>query len=693
MTDRGRLLAFESLEDPPGVEVIDRIERLQYRLQTSDPVSPSDVGTDSVPFPIDRAVSVTTSELVLPTVVAVCVRDSSGETLANVGHLESETLGEGTYILELSAQVKTYVVVDGPLEVTADLMEVRMEFDGPREVTLGALSRHDRPAVTVATTDDPVEMMAAVSTFGSALKTTSPERSFPFNRGHPPAVSLADTSDIPDSIRRPETGVRLEVPPTYGSVYAVAPLAYYLGAEVVPGQTPRLVTDDGFERALDEPDGLERGVERTLKQVFLLDCVVRTEGVYSIELRERNELDRRLDIDWARLYDRPLSERVGTYLDIPYALVRDQIPTWRLTVQVDPVRSTVEQLPFVTDDLAVVRSVDSSVSESVETVVQPMGDGGTLTRSTTGASDGHTHSFVEPQPADSLEQAWIGDGVPIGASKLIPEAFQNRLDLEPTDGEITISIVLNDPRMREERDLVDQAYGDRRALPFDVTVERDLTTAKLREHLHRSADFFHYIGHTEDAGFECADGYLDAGTLEEIGVDAFLLNSCNSYQQGLGLIEAGAVGGVVTLNEVINDGAVRVGETVARLLNAGFPLRVALTIARDESVLGGQYIVVGDGGMTVTQAASRTPNLLEIREVDDEFAMSIRMYTTDETGLGAVYSPHLRDNSEYFLNSGEIGPFRVSNEELGDFLTLENVPVKADGELYWSSSLSAEDLS
>jgi hypothetical protein len=415
--------------------------------------------------------------------------------------------------------------------------------------------------------------------------------------------------------------------------------------------------------------------------------------VYSIELRERNELEGRLGLDWAKLYDRPLSERVATYLDVLYALVCDQIPTWRLTAHVDPVSSTVEQLPFVTNDLAVVRSAVSPTAESVGTVVQSMGDGGTLTRSTTGASDGHDHSFVEPEQTDSLEQAWIGDGVPIGASKVIPEAFQNRLDLEPTDGEITISIVLNDPRMRKERDLVDQAYGDRRALPFDVTVERDLTTAELREHLHRSADFFHYIGHTEEMGFECADGYLDAATLEETGVDAFFLNSCNSYHQGLRLIEAGAVGGVVTLNDVINDGAVRVGETVARLLNAGFPLGAALTIARDESVLGGQYIVVGDGGMTVTQAASRTPNLLRIRERDEGFSMSIRMFTTDETGLGAVYSPNLRDNSEYFLNSGETPSFGVSREELRDFLTLENVPVRTDGQLYWSSFLSVEDIS
>jgi len=689
MTDRDTLLAFETLDDPPGIEVIDRIERLRYRLHTSEPVSPTETSTGDILFPVDRAVSVTTEGFVLPNVIGICIRDMSGEMIANVGHLESESLGEGTYILELNAQITTYVVIDGPLEITSDLVEVRIEFDGSREVTLGALSRHDRPAATVTTTDDPIDMMAAVSTFGSALKATNPERSFPFNRGHPPAVTLGDSLEIPDSVERPDTGIRLEVPPEYGEIYTIAPLAYYLGADVVPGPAPRLVTDAGFEHQLDGSDG----VERTFKQVFLLDCVTRTEGAYNIELRERNELEGRLGLDPGTLYGRPLAEQVETYLNIPYALVRDQIPEWRLTVHVEPVRSTVEQLPFVVDDLAVVRTETSpSTRPSGSAATQPSAGGGVITRSAASTSTPEEHSYVEPETTDSLEQAWIGPSIPIGASKLTPEAFQNRLELEPTDGEISIAIVLNDERMSEERDLVDRAYGDREALPFDVTVMRELTVDELRDQLGREHDFFHYIGHTEEDGFECADGKFDAATLPETGVNAFLLNACNSYQQGLHLIEAGAVGGIVTLNDIINDGAVRVGETVARLFNAGFPLRAALTIARDESVLGGQYIVVGDGGMTVTQAASRTPNLLEIEREGDGFALDIQMYSTDDAGLGTVYMPHLRDNDEYFLNSGSIASFHVSQEELRGFLTLEDVPVRNDGDLYWSSSVSVDDL-
>jgi len=692
MTDRDTLLAFETFDELPGLEIVDRIERLRYKLRTSDPVSPTETSTDDILFPVDRAVRVTTSELVLPTAVGVCVRDSSGEMLANVDHLESESLGEGTYILELSAQIKTYITVEGPVDITSDLVEVRIEFGGHREMVLGANSSHDRPAATVTTSDNPVDVMAAVSTFGSALKTTSPERSFPFNRGHPPAVSLGSSLEIPEPIRRPETGIRLEIPADYDAIYTVAPLAYYLGAEVVPGRTPQLVTDTGFEQRLGGPDGFERGVEQTLKQIFLLDCVTRTEGVHKVELRERNELDGRLGLDWQRLYDCPLAEQVATYLEIPYTLVRDQVPQWRLTVHVKPESSTVEQLPFVVNDLAIVRSVSSPSTRPAGGTAHPTTDGGSITRSATEAPSTNDTDYVEPSSADSLEQAWIGDSIPIGASKLTPEAFRNRLDLEPTDGDISITIVLNDSRMNEERDLVNRAYGDRETLPVDVTVRRDLAVAELREQFQQENHFFHYIGHTEEDGFNCSDGKLNVATLEETGVDAFLLNACNSYRQGLHLIEAGAVGGIVTLNEILNEGAVRIGEMVARLLNAGFPLRAALTIAREESVLGGQYIVAGDGGMTVTQAASRTPNLLKIRKDGDGFDLDIKMYSTDDAGLGTIYMPHLRENSEYFLNSGSTASFHVSREELFEFLKLEDVPVRNNGDLYWSSSVSIDEL-
>ncbi|MEF8814019.1 MAG: hypothetical protein V5A55_09400 [Halovenus sp.] len=704
MSGDGTFLQFETVKDPPGIEIVDKLEQLRYQLRTTSPVSPTPVPTDEFLFPVGKGVSVTTDAILLPNVVSVFVRDGAGNMVAEIDHLDDRSFDAGSYVLDFSTQIKTYLEVEGPLEVTTNAFQIRFEFPESTDVAIGFRSRHNRPAATVTTTPDPADVMAAISTFGSALKSTSPERSFPTLRGHPPEIELGSSLSIPDGLQRPDTGITIEVPATYEAIYPVAPLSYYLGAAVVPGDQPQIRTDAGFAYPFSYPHGFERDVERTLKQVFLLDCVTRTEGFYKVELRERNAVEESLDCDWASLYEQPLAERLEAYLDVPYEVLDPSVPEWRLTAHVEPVSDTVSQLPFVVDDLAAVRTASPTQQTGAVTTdpVPTTGGGSGFTRSVTRSSNttgtrsaadaAEERTYVEFEPADSLEQAWIGDGIPIGASKLTAEAFRNRLDREVTAGNISITIVVNDSQMDEEGDLIDSIYGDREHLPFDVTVRRNLTVAQLRAQLREDCNFLHYIGHTEAGGFECVDGMLDAASLEETGVDAFLLNACTSYRQGLCLIEAGAIGGIVTLTDILNDGAIRIGETLANLLNAGFPLRAALTVARDESVLGGQYIVVGDGGMTVAQAASRAPNLLELERQGDRYAVTIQAYATDTAALGTMYVPHLENNEEYFLCSGSEG-FQTTKEGLEHFLDLEDVPVRAgDGGIQWSSSLSVDEL-
>jgi len=696
-------LTFERLTEYSGVEVIDRVEHLRYQLYTSEPVSPSSLSTDKFHFPVGSGFRILADEFVLPSVVSVFVRDANGQMVSEIEHLDSESFGPGSYILELSTQIKTYIEVEGPVTITATPLELEFEFDEQTAIDVGVRSHHNRPAATITTTRDPVDIMAALSTFGSALKSTSPERSFPTLRGHPPAVELRTSLDIPDMIEPPETGVRIEAPPSYDAIFPLASLSYYLGAEITPAQRPRLVTEGGFEYELSYPEGFNDDVEQVLKQVFLLDCLTRTEGFYQVDLHERNALAPHLDFDWEALYEQSVGERVESYLSVSYRLIEEYVPEWRLTAHVEPTAETVEQLPFVVDDLAVVRTVDTAVqgtegAPAPAANVSPDGGESLLKRSAgadpsdVGVRSGSSISqsgermYVEFGESDSLEQAWLGEGIPVGASKLIPAAFRNRLDREVTAGDIGITIVLNDAQMAEEQDLVDSVYGDRENLPFDVTVRTNLTVDTLREELQQDKSFLHYIGHTDDGGFECADGRLDAATLDETGVDAFFLNACNSYEQGVELIEAGAIGGIVTLSNVFNEGAIRMGETIARLLNAGFPLRAALTIARDESILGGQYIVVGDGGLTVAQSASRTPFFLQIDPSGSKYQMDVQTYVTDTADIGTMSIPHLANIKQYHLSSSTINGFTLTANELAQFLELEEMPIRFDDELYWSST-------
>lgn len=690
-------IAFASLDGEAGLEIVDSIERHRYALHTADPLSSPLARVDPAEFyfPVDGAVRIQTTTITLPTVVTVCVRTATGDPLTEIEHFGHESLPRGDYSIELNAPIKVYLRTESAVTISSNALQTTIEFDDGADVFVGARSFHERPAGTITTTDDPRDMMAAVSTFGSALKTTSAERSYPTLRGHPPMIELGDELSIPEGLSPPETGVEIAIPADYQSVFVAAPLAYYLGATLVPGDRPVLRGENGFEHALDTARGFEAEVERVLKQVFFLDCLTRTEGYYPVELHERAEVERLVDLDFTELYQCSLTEQLEAYLDVPYSILEPYLPDWKLTSHVELTPTSIETLPFVVNDLAVIRTPraqEVTPSEIEAAAVDEFFRDGDFTRST---SEGPalSQSFMQPEASGALEDAWIGSDTPIGASKTTAEAFRNRLGRTPTDGEITITVVCNDVGMDEEQIAVHNVYGSREELPFDVTIRENLTTAELRDELARERDFFHYIGHIDAAGFQCTDGALDATTLETVGVDAFFLNACASYEQGLALIERGAIGGVVTLSDVINSGAMTIGQVMARLLNSGFPIQTALEVAREESLVGGQYTIVGDGGLAIAQAESGSPVLLELEESGSgSYGVSMTSFITSEGGMGSLFIPFVGETSKYFLNSGAVEQFKLTTDELTHLLSLENVPLRINGKLVWSNEMDPTDF-
>ena len=685
------------------LEVIDQVDRHRFTLQTSSPVSPTQATTDHFQFPIDKAISITVKSVTLPIVIPICVRDENGNVLTKVEHSAHETFAADTYSLELCAPIRLYLRTEGPVTVSSTMTGMTIDFDAPTEILIGARSASKQPATTVTTTDNPEDVMAAISTFGTALKTTAPERALPSFRGHPPLIERGNELAIPPVIDPPDTGVRLELPTEYRSIYVAAPLAYYLGASLAPGDAPRLITDTGFEHGLDPAHGFEREVERVLKQIFFLDILTQPEGLYPVSLHERQAIEPHVDLDFASLYDQPSATRLETYLDVPFSALEDHLPEWKQTAHIVPTPASAEMLPFTVNDLAVIRTPQAetgSISNLQAAAVDEFLRADAATRSTTSDSSS-SGDYVRPERTESLEQVWVDEGTPLGASKATVNAYQNRLDRTPTAGDIEITVVCNDidhttvysdaeMEMDEERDLVNRIYGSRADLPFSVNVYRDVTTTELRSVLDTPADFFHYIGHIEEEGFECLDGRLNAATLDTVGIDAFMLNACSSYKQGMGLIEAGSIGGIVTLSEVIDSAAIKMGRTFAGLLNRGFSLSAALDIARDETLFGGKYTVVGDGGLAIAQAESSTPLLVEVETNGEMFDVEFELYPTRQSGMGSMFVPYLGDNDEYVLNSNHLQWGSVTREDLQNFLRLEDMPVRFEGTLRWAQNLEAE---
>jgi hypothetical protein len=400
---------------------------------------------------------------------------------------------------------------------------------------VGARSVHERPAATITTTDEPETMMRALSHLSSSLKTVSPEQSFPTLRGHPPEIELGDSFDVPAAVadRRPETGVRLVVPPEYDYLYPVASLAFYLGARITPGSPPRLRTRDGFEYRLTEDGPFEDTVAGLLQQVLFLDCVVRTEGIYRLNLYERVEVEDRLPFDPAAVYELPPGPRLSRYLEIPYVELEPYLPRWGMTVHLPARPAGVEALPFVAANLGIVRSPRG------RRTVFPDG-----TDDTTGGAPGTRLDAAARQPYivpdrtdESVEHAWFADALPLDATKAMVAAYRNGLDRTPATEALHITVVCNDRTLARETEALDTVYGFREEFPFRIDSYRQLSVAALERVLRSDTHFLHYIGDA-GGGLDCPDGRLDAATLEDVAVDTFLLNAPESAEQGMELIEA-----------------------------------------------------------------------------------------------------------------------------------------------------------
>ncbi|WP_435152251.1 hypothetical protein [Haladaptatus sp. DFWS20] len=692
-------MEFRRHPDRDGLDIYDPVENVRFALVTSGSVQPTAISTESFYFPVDAAVTIDTASLEVPKLLPITIRTQDGRMVAETSDGSNRTVESGRYLIELStAPMKLYLAVESAFELRQKDAGVRLDFGSETTVRLGARSYHDRPAGTVTVTDDIHDLMRAMSLSGSALKTMSSERSFPTLRGHPPFIERGDEFSAPDGIRSPDTDVELVTPLDRAHVYPLASLAYYLGADVVPGSSPRLVAGD-FEYEFNSAVGYEDAVNRVLRQTFFLDCLTRTEGYYKVDLHERRQVEPLVDLDFSSLYDASLTERLATHLSVPFETLEPHIPNWRLGVDLTPTVENTEYIPYLADNLALVRIPDSPKPKSVK----PMSDAqseffrappsGVLVRGSSGWNAVDDRDVFQVESMENvIEQAWAGPGFPLKVNKLDVSALRRRVDRIPSSDTIDIHVVCNDDKMQDE-DVVQEFYGTRELLDFDVTGHYDLSCDELRELLATNSDFVHYIGHIDDRGFLCADGSLDARSLSDVGVTAFLLNACESYQQGYELVKKGSRGGVATLSPVGNPSATELGKTLARLLNCGFPLRAALSIARRHSIYGYQYTVLGDGGLSLVQSESGVPHHLKVERVgDDRFEVEVSTYPTDIHGFGTHVNLHQKWSNKRHISSAPLTTVTLTAKELDYGLSNETGPVEVRDQIYWSNELCSSDI-
>ncbi|QGN06941.1 hypothetical protein Hrd1104_06290 [Halorhabdus sp. CBA1104] len=691
---------YELLDGPPGIRFVDPIDGGQFSLFTQAPCEPVERSTDALPIPIDTAIEIGTPTLQTPYLVGVWVRDSEFTLVDQCTGGETVSLEHGEYIVEFSAvQLKVYLGVEGPFEIDATGEAVTFSFEQASEVVLGVRSYHEQPARTITTTTDPRDLMHAISQFRASLLTRSPERSFPTLRGHPPLLELGEELSIPAGSALSEPSAFIEVPVRWDRILPVTSLAYYLDGAVVPGREPRLVVD-GETFPLSGPAGFEQRVEAILKHVFALDCITRTEGLYDVELHERSLIEDRVTLDFAELYDAPIADRISAYMDVPFDVVAPAVPEWKLTADVEPDPDNIPVLPFLASDLAVIRVPESDDIESrtiedtspdIETFFREdpvLVRGQTSVDRSSATPEGASISdrVFHPEPTDSLIQTFVGEGIPVGATKMTPTAFRRRLAYEPAEpGRIQIDVVNNETAMSEES-AVSDVYGTREWIDFDISVHTELTKAELTEVLETETDFFHYIGHVEDEGFRCADGHLDAETLSDIDVGAFLLNACRSYDQGRALVDAGALGGIVTLANVPNPTATEIGKNLARLLNTGFSIANARSVLGEDEKLANRYLVIGDGNANIVKSKIGSPVLMQITATSDEtINYDIRGFPSPNHSVGGLRTWNVDLPVGNCISPMYITDIEITKEKFRRICEKNDSPLIFDSELVWST--------
>ncbi|WP_338067827.1 hypothetical protein [Natronorubrum halophilum] len=539
--------------------------------------------------------------------------------------------------------------------------------------------------------------MQAVSTFGSALKSTTVERSYPTHQGHPPAIKLGHELHIPDEFKGLDTGIRIEVPPTLSNIFVVTPLAYYLGAKVVPGPEPQLVTKSEFTYNLEGKEDFETTVERILKQIFFLDCIVRTEGATPLPLHEEQVVKSKLDIDFKSLYNKPLASQIRHYLSISFDTVEEHLPDWRLEVKLSPTREIIEFLPFIANRLAMVTVHSGNGTSRLDVQNRAEAIEG-FTRHDPEHIDGtnqceDTASNCRVQiSAPTIKQSWSRD-VSANITSTTPlAAFYNGLGRIPREGAIEITVICNDQNMKEELTAVNNVYGNREELSFDVSVHYAVTKKDLEEILSQESDFVHYIGHIDQDGMQCTDGKLNAASIETVGAKAFLLNACESHKQGLHLVEAGSLGGIVTLGDIVNNGAIRVGSMIAKLLNQGFPLYAALDLTKKQNITGEQYQIVGNGITTIAQSKTGAPNVCIVAQKKEGVTIRMKTYMAAGTEKGSLFTPYIESVEKYYIHPGVTGEIPITYTHLKEFFDLRKIPVITNGSVEWSDNINASDF-
>lgn len=631
------------------LRIHDEVMDTTCRIAADDAMDVEQVSDARFLFPVDATVSFEATTLSMPANSGSCVRDEGGDVERPLTESEA-AFPRGTYYIEIEANCKVYVkVFDAAFEVSFERHHgpdaVTVTFDDRTLVAIGARSRHERPHETITVPDDPGALLEALPFLGAAVKEWSPERSWPTLRGHPPRIERGDDLSIPPALSRPETGVTIATPATYESLYAVAPLAYYLGADMIEASEPELRLDNGYRQSLGDDAVSTEEATALLERCFFLDTLVRTAGYYDVPRQEYEAVAGALSFYPPAVYDEAIAEQLMEYLEAPRSTFEGYVPRPRYAAALrdDPADATI--LPYLVRDLVPIAvGDDRAVSDRALVTghsVPPIPEGDT--RLSVG---GFEHDLERP----------------------VRDVMEERIALLGVGD--TARDALSDVLVGEEH------RDDAEPFALDTAVP---TTATVRDTLGTDYGFVHVDAPLTDAGFACRDGVLDPATVDSVSARVVSVVGEGGIAGAAldGLVERGARAGVATPS--IDTRAV--GRTVGRFLS-GAPVEraVAWSGASGPIRFAGDVttcpVVIG-GGVPIPQYALRSEGI-------DCHRLWVRAWWSGFNSMGgltALYAEHVSD--QYRLVGTELEqPPALSSEAVAALCNEREAVYVLNGDVY-----------
>lgn len=496
--------------------------------------------------------------------------------LPNFG--ETLELPGGAYRFRTGNQPIAFLRVDAPATVVTGHAEAAVTFDSPTPVTVGFRSDDAYPDATVRVPETPAGVATAIETFPAALRTTTPDRSFPTLRGHPPLVEFGRT-EVPDVVRErvPDVAVTFEVPPSVPDLFALAPLVAYVGGSVeTADREAAVVRADGIDFPLPPAPAVAPAARRLLRRVVGLDCLVREAGEYGTGLAERDALPDGFADEW---FDRSPAARLARYLDPDLDPVVTELPRPRYEVTLEPRVDYTAVLPYALNKLCAIRLPDEPADDAPPTGRYAIhGVVGDVEASETGREELTYASF--------------------------PVAYEHGLRSRG-DATRVVCASADPPEAAGDVREASTVYRQRAGGETTVRTETGVDRETLRGSLDDSATLLHYAGECDpDRGLRCADGWLDPDAVE---VDAVVLDAPRSLTVGRRLVERGAVAAVCTAAAA----PLSVDPALGGFFLDGISLAAATAIAADTGAVADRARVVGDGAFATAMDA------VILSEIDD----------------------------------------------------------------------------